>query len=76
MSTLKHAKLLLIDWSEVISDDRLPVYEANSRMMEHHGLRRLPYGEWLPLTGSMDSFRKFFADRGVEFDEKSLYEFY
>lgn len=43
-------QLIIFDWSGVISDDRPPVYEANMRLLEIHGRKRVTFEEWLPST--------------------------
>lgn len=42
--------VLVCDWSGVISDDRLPVYEANMRLLESYGMSRVSFEEWLQNT--------------------------
>jgi phosphoglycolate phosphatase len=39
-------RLVLLDWSGTISDDRGPVYEANMRLLEKYGETRLTMAEW------------------------------
>lgn len=39
--------LFAFDWSGTLSDDRLPVYETNSRMRDRYGLPPLSYEAWL-----------------------------
>lgn len=43
---LQMASLICIDWSGFASDDRAPVHEANSRMMESRGRARFTLEEW------------------------------
>lgn len=43
-------KLIVFDWSGVISDDRRPIYEANMRILEEHGKPRISFEDWLPNT--------------------------
>ena len=64
-------QLLIFDWSGVISDDRLPVYESNMRLMDKHDIKRMAFNEWLPQTTM--SPREFFRDHGVE-DIEELFE--
>ena len=35
--------LFIFDWSGVISDDRKPVYEANTRLLRERGLKILTF---------------------------------
>lgn len=39
-------RLIAFDWSGTVSDDRLPVYEANSRQARQYGLPVLAYEDW------------------------------
>lgn len=41
---------IIFDWSGVISDDRLPVYETNMRLLEKYGRSRINFSHWLPIT--------------------------
>lgn len=41
---------IIFDWSGVISDDRLPVYESNMRLLEKYGKPRIGFSQWLPRT--------------------------
>lgn len=60
-SILGDIRLIITDWSGVMSDDRRPVYESNARMMEGYGLKRPTFQEWLPMTRltAADFFRQF-----------------
>ena len=62
---------LITDWSGVISDDRRPVYESNMRVLEAHGVSRITFDEWLPLTTV--SPREFFANSGLTHDSEYLF---
>lgn len=42
--------IIIFDWSGVISDDRLPVYESNMRLLEKYGKSRVSLSQWLPRT--------------------------
>ena len=42
--------LLGFDWSGTLSDDRLPVYEVDRRLMEAVGREFMPYEKWLSHT--------------------------
>lgn len=63
--------VLIFDWSGVISDDRLPVYESNMRLMDRHSIPRMKYEDWLPQTRMTP--REFFKEKGVE-NEEELFE--
>jgi len=63
-------KMLIFDWSGVISDDRMPVYESNMRVMEAHGIKRMSFEEWLPQTKL--SAAEFFASQGLVGDTDTL----
>lgn len=43
-------KTIIFDWSGVISDDRLPVYETNMILLEKYGIKKITFEEWLPQT--------------------------
>src|SRR3989338_7780473 len=59
----KDIKAIIFDWSGVISDDRLPVYEANVQMMKDHNLEPVPYEQWIHTTKA--SAHEDFLSRGV-----------
>jgi phosphoglycolate phosphatase len=44
------AKLGVFDHSGVLSDDRLPVYEANMVLLEEYGRPRMTFEEWLAAS--------------------------
>lgn len=67
-------KLCVFDWSGTISDDRLPVYEANRKLCEHYGVVLLPYDEWLRATTMTP--REYFASAGVTDDQETLFRIY
>ncbi|HLF54494.1 MAG TPA: HAD family hydrolase [Candidatus Nanoarchaeia archaeon] len=67
-------EVFAFDWSGVISDDRRPVYEANMRLMEHYGLPRMTFEEWLPQTTA--SAVEFMANHGVRADRARLFDLY
>lgn len=48
----KMIKLVICDWSGVISDDRKPVYEANMQLLIDHAGTRMPMEQWIALTGA------------------------
>ena len=56
--------LVTFDWSGVISDDRLPVYRANTALLERYGKPTMSFEEWLPLTRL--SAAEFLNQQGVE----------
>src|SRR3989344_2691116 len=74
MRTLKEAKVVFIDWSGVVSDDRRPVYEANARMIESKGFQRSTFEEWLRQAkgNPVDLFRSL----GIPCTEAELYTQY
>ncbi|MEK7155538.1 MAG: HAD hydrolase-like protein [Patescibacteria group bacterium] len=75
MHRLKGLQAILCDWSGVISDDRRPVYETGSRMMEHFGLERMTYETWL-MEGIRASPRELFLERGVSLDGDAIFALY
>lgn len=67
-------RLGLFDWSGVISDDRIPVHEANMRMFDSFGLARLSLPDWLLLT--KQSPREFFAAAGIDLSSEEIFQQY
>lgn len=67
-------KLCVFDWSGTISDDRLPVYQANRKLCEHYGVTLLPYNEWLRATTMTP--REYFASVGVTDNQETLFRIY
>ncbi len=67
-------RAVLFDWSGTISDDRLPVYEANKKMCDYWSVPCESFEEWAH-TASMtpiDGFRK----KGVEASGDEIYALY
>jgi len=71
---LRDLQLVISDWSGVISDDRKPVYEANCRVLERHGLKRLGFDQWLEKT--YPSAPAFLAAYGLVESPERLHEEY
>ncbi len=67
-------EVVAFDWSGVLSDDRMPVYQANMRLMEHFGLPTMSFEEWLPRTKA--SAVEFLAMFGVHRDREELFGLY
>ncbi len=65
---------LIFDWSGVISDDRSPVYLANSRVLEDYGKPTMSFEEWLPRT-TMTPI-EFFNNNGIHDDSDKLFALY
>src|SRR3989344_1108477 len=63
MKKLNDTRLWISDWSGGMSDDRLPGYEANMRVVERHGIKRISFAEWLPRTQL--GARELFAHMGL-----------
>lgn len=70
----KDIKAVIFDWSGVISDDRLPVYEANKVVVEKHGVVHEDFENWLIHTNA--SAPLYFASRGITADPAVLMEEY
>ena len=66
--------LLVFDWSGVISDDRMPVYEANMRILEDYGKPTISFEEWLPRTTMTPV--EFLKNHGVFGDDKKMFALY
>lgn len=71
---LRNAKLVVSDWSGVISDDRRQVHETNNRMLTHFGLPTYTFEEWLPKTKA--SWREFFRDHNITLGGDELAQLY
>jgi HAD superfamily hydrolase (TIGR01509 family) len=66
--------LFIFDWSGVVSDDRLPVYEANMQVLREYGKPVITFDEWLPRTTLTPV--EFFANHGVFGDHDELFALY
>src|SRR3989338_2568066 len=70
----KDIQAVIFDWSGVISDDRLPVYQANKVVVEKYGVKHEDFDDWLfHTTGSAPTY---FASRGIKADPNELMEEY
>ena len=65
---------VFFDWSGVISDDRMPVYQANMAGLIHYGKLTMSFEDWLPKTAI--SAQQFFRDNGIEGSEEELLNLY
>src|SRR5262245_58963427 len=74
MKKLADLGLVMTDWSGVISDDRRPVYEANMRVVQKHGVRKITFDEWLPRTQL--GARELFASMGLTENSSILFQEY
>ena len=74
MFNTHNTKLVMCDWSGVISDDRLPVYEANSRMLEGFGGERYEFDEWLAST--VANPRDWFRAHGIDKSDEEIWSLY
>ena len=75
MSNLtKDIKLMIFDWSGVISDDRKSVHESNGRMCEAWGIARQDFTSW--LRDSTSSAATYFTMRGIVKDPSEIQEIY
>lgn len=75
MHRLKRLEAIICDWSGVVSDDRKLAHGANSMVLEHHGLKPMPFDEWLRDMEWADPVG-FFASRGLHLDAATAYSFY
>jgi phosphoglycolate phosphatase-like HAD superfamily hydrolase len=62
--SLDNIKLGIFDHSGVLSDDRLPVYEANMVLLGKNGVDRITFAEW--LVSSKASAGDFIRSFGVD----------
>lgn len=67
-------KLVIFDWSGTISDDRKPVFEANTRMMVDHGLVPLPFDKWLSTVTMTPG--QWFSRHGIKKTHEEIFEIY
>ncbi len=67
-------RLVAIDWSGVISDDRRSVYEANMAVLTRHGKETMSFDEWLQKTTltAVD----FFRNQGIKENSEVLSDEY
>src|SRR3990167_4107852 len=73
---LKGTRLVIIDWSGVISDDRNPVFETARRMIETFTGQNLTFEEWLAYTDSCSNAPDFFINFGVQMERGALQNLY
>ena len=66
--------IYIFDWSGVLSDDRLPVYESNMILLKHYGKPRITFEEWLPKTTL--SVREFGPVYNIDVDPDEIFEKY
>ncbi|MDE1855865.1 MAG: HAD family hydrolase [Candidatus Micrarchaeota archaeon] len=71
---LNGIKVVVSDWSGVVSDDRKPVYEANMRVLESHGMQRLT-PETFFSTSTMTPM-EFYSNLGIKGSPDVLFEKY
>ncbi len=67
-------QLYIFDWSGTISDDRRVVFEANGLMLDHYGIVRIPYDQWL-LQVTMTPI-EFFRAHGIHDSGDEIYALY
>lgn len=67
-------KTIIFDWSGVISDDRLPVYESNMILLEKYGRKKISFEEWLPQTKL--NVIEYLADYGITVSPNKIAEEY
>ena len=62
------------DWSGTCSNDMRPVYEADMRILDLYGKKRMPLGEWRQNTTA--SAVEFFNNHGIHGDPEMLHALY
>jgi len=67
-------KLIIFDWSGVISDDRRPVYEVNMKILRDYNKPTMSFEEWLPRT-TMTPI-ELLANHGVHGNPDKLFNLY
>lgn len=70
----KDIKLVIFDWSGVISDDRKPVYEAMACVLRQCGKPVMPFEQWLE-TAMIDA-PAFFISQGINKSREELFSLY
>lgn len=68
--TLDNIKLGIFDHSGVLSDDRLPVYEANMVLLKHYNHDRITFEKW--LEASKASAGELVLSFGVQASKKEI----
>ncbi len=71
---LQNVKLIMFDWSGVISDDRVPVYEAAQRLYDIFGIQRVERKKW--FRESLASAREDFVRKGVVAQPEDIFNAY
>jgi len=67
-------KIVVFDWSGVISDDAEPVYWANMKILNEFGKPKMSFEEWKGRTTL--SPREFLKNHGIDEDPEKLFELY
>ncbi|MCD6575780.1 MAG: HAD family hydrolase [Nanoarchaeota archaeon] len=67
-------QVVSFDWSGVLSDDRRPVYEANMRVLEKYGKKRMPFEIWLERTTLTPV--EFMKNHGINETADEIYRMY
>lgn len=67
---MKKIELIIFDWSGVISDDRMPVYVANMKMLKDYGKSTMSLKKWLSETEM--TIVHFVKKYGVKKSAKSI----
>ncbi len=65
-------RMMAFDWSGVISDDRLPVYESNMRILDAYKRPRITFEEWLVRTTQTPA--EFIRDQGIIDSPSAIYK--
>lgn len=68
------AKLVIFDWSGVISDDRRPVYEADGVVLRKYGMEPASFATW--LIESQASALEYFRANGIDQEDHILLKEY
>ena len=67
-------ELFIFDWSGTISDDKKPVYEANMKILESHGISRVPFEEWLNFA--VQNASEYLFRQGINKNYQELMKLY
>ncbi|MDO8508615.1 MAG: HAD hydrolase-like protein [Nanoarchaeota archaeon] len=65
---------IIFDWSGTISDDRIPVYESNKRLLKRYGVNLPEFKEWLFSTNG--SIISYFDSVGVIEEKEKIFSSY
>lgn len=66
--------VIIFDWSGTISDDRIPVYQANMLILKYFGREEVDFTRWLKEVGN--SVLDFYRSVGIQKEWEDLLNLY